>query len=343
MILRGEGLEKRYASGRAGPAVGRRAAEVHAVRGVDLEVREGETLALVGESGSGKSTTGRLLLGLEPPSAGRVLYRGRDLAELDRPERAAFRRRAQIVFQDPFGSLNPRLTVGGMLREALAVHGLARGREAARRVDELLDMVGLDPSAAARYPHEFSGGQRQRIGIARALSVEPELIVCDEPVSALDVSVQAQVLNLLADLQERLRLAYLFIAHDLGVVRHVADRTAVMYLGRVVEEGPTADLFERPLHPYARDLLRSIPRLPGPGSPAAAPPSAPPAAPSSAAPPPRPEENGPTPERSADAPEGGGCPYHPRCAHPARDAACLAGLPDLRRHGDGRKVRCVKA
>jgi len=264
-ILRGEGLEKRYASGRAGPSTGRRGAEVHAVRGVDLEVRESETLALVGESGSGKSTTGRLLLGLEPPSAGRVLWRGRDLATLDRRERAAFRGRAQIVFQDPFGSLNPRMTVGGMLREALAVHGLARGREATRRIEELLEMVGLDASAAARYPHEFSGGQRQRIGIARALSVEPELVVCDEPVSALDVSVQAQVLNLLSDLQERLGLAYLFIAHDLAVVRHVADRTAVMHLGRIVEEGPTAELFAQPREPYTRELLAAVPRLPGPG------------------------------------------------------------------------------
>ena len=264
-ILRGEGLEKRYVAGRAGPSAGRRGKEVHAVRGVDLEVREGETLALVGESGSGKSTTGRLLLGLEPPSAGRVLWRERDIASLDRAERAAFRRRAQIVFQDPFGSLNPRLTVGGMLREALSVHGLARGREATRRIGELLEMVGLDSSASARYPHEFSGGQRQRVGIARALSVEPELVVCDEPVSALDVSVQAQVLNLLADLQGRLGLAYLFIAHDLAVVRHVADRTAVMHLGRIVEEGPTAELFTRPRESYTRELLAAIPRLPGPG------------------------------------------------------------------------------
>jgi ABC-type oligopeptide transport system ATPase subunit len=264
-ILQGEGLEKRYAAGRAGPASGRRGADVLAVRGVDLVVREAETLALVGESGSGKSTTGRLLLGLEPPSAGRVLWRGRDLATLDRTERAAFRGRAQIVFQDPFGSLNPRMTVGGMLREALAVHGLARGREATRRVEELLEMVGLDASAAARYPHEFSGGQRQRVGIARALSVEPELVVCDEPVSALDVSVQAQVLNLLSDLQERLGLAYLFIAHDLAVVRHMADRTAVMHLGRIVEEGPTADLFANPREPYTRELLAAVPRLPGPG------------------------------------------------------------------------------
>lgn len=263
-ILRGEALEKRYASGRAGPAVGRRGAEVHAVRGVDLEIREGETLALVGESGSGKSTTGRLLLGLEPPTAGCVLWRGRDIAELRKSERATFRRRAQIVFQDPFGSLNPRLTVGGMLREALTVHGLARGRDATHRIGELLEMVGLDPDSSARYPHEFSGGQRQRIGIARALSVEPELVVCDEPVSALDVSVQAQVLNLLADLQERLGLAYLFIAHDLAVVRHVADRTAVMHLGQLVEEGPTEQLFARPIHPYTQELLASIPRMPGP-------------------------------------------------------------------------------
>jgi ABC-type oligopeptide transport system ATPase subunit len=261
-ILRAEGLEKRYSTGGSGPAGLRRPVQVEAVRGIDLEIHAGETLALVGESGSGKSTTGRLLLGLESPSAGRVLYRGRDLANFDRATWSMFRRRAQIVFQDPYGSLNPRLTVGGMLREALTFHGLAPDYGTSERVTELLTLVGLDPSAAARYPHEFSGGQRQRIGIARALSVEPELIIADEPVSALDVSVQAQVLNLLGDLQAELGLTYLFIAHDLAVVRHVADRTAVMFEGRIVEEGPTENVFADPQHPYTRELLSSIPRPP---------------------------------------------------------------------------------
>lgn len=261
-LLRAERLEKSYRTGGSGGAGPGRARRVDAVRGVDLEIHSGETLALVGESGSGKSTTGRLLLGLESPTAGRVLYRGRDLAEFGRSDWSWFRREAQIVFQDPYGSLNPRLTVGAMLREAIAFHGLARGSAATERIDSLLALVGLDPSAADRYPHEFSGGQRQRIGIARALSVEPELVVLDEPVSALDVSVRAQVLNLLADLRVELGLTCLLIAHDLAVVRHIADRTAVMLEGRIVEHGPTARVFAEPRHEYTRELLGSMPGPP---------------------------------------------------------------------------------
>ncbi|HEX9107299.1 MAG TPA: ATP-binding cassette domain-containing protein, partial [Longimicrobiales bacterium] len=224
--------------------------QVRAVDGVSFWVRKGETLGLVGESGSGKTTTGRTLLRLTEPSGGSARFGGHNVFELGEEELRALRRRMQIVFQDPFGSLDPRMTVGDTLREVLSVHKLARGRRAATaRVNELLSLVGLAPEHASRYPHEFSGGQRQRIGIARALSVEPEFIVCDEPVSALDVSVQAQVLNLLQELQERLGLAYLFIAHDLSVVEHVSDRIAVMYLGRIVEIGAARQLVDAPRHP----------------------------------------------------------------------------------------------
>ena len=232
---------------------------VRAVDGVDLEVREGETLSLVGESGSGKTTTGRLVLRLMEPSAGEVNYRGVNLNDLTASEMRALRKEMQIIFQDPYSSLNPRMTVDAMLKEALGIHGLARGKAAERRVGELLEMVGLSSFHARRYPHEFSGGQRQRIGIARALAVEPKLIVCDEPVSALDVSVQAQIVNLLKDLQERLNLAYLFIAHDLNVVAHLSDRVAVMYLGRIVELADRDAIYDTPRHPYTRSLLAAVP------------------------------------------------------------------------------------
>ncbi len=240
----------------------RRGAEpLRAVDGVSLEVRAGETLGLVGESGSGKSTLARLLLLLEPPTRGSVRFRGEEVVGRDGSARRRFRREVQIIFQDPFASLNPRLTVGNAIREVLRVHGLARGARAERRVAELLELVGLEPSAARRYPHEFSGGQRQRIGVARALSVEPRIIVADEPVSALDVSVQAQVLNLLLDLQDRLGLAYLFISHDLAVVRQVSDRIAVMRAGRIVEEGLAPEVFARPSEAYTRELLAAVPRI----------------------------------------------------------------------------------
>lgn len=235
--------------------------DVIAVQAVSLRLHAGQTLGLVGESGCGKSTLARLLLRLERPTSGAVLWEGEDVWELPRAQVRELRRAVQIVFQDPYGSLNPRLTVGSALREVLQVHRLALGRAADDRIAELLELVGLDPRDARRYPHEFSGGQRQRIGIARALSVEPAVVVADEPVSALDVSVQAQVLSLLEELQERFHLTYLFISHDLAVVRQVSDRVAVMEHGSIIEEGPVESLFRSPQREYTRRLLEAVPRI----------------------------------------------------------------------------------
>jgi oligopeptide transport system ATP-binding protein len=255
-LLRAERLVKHFPV-RTG-LFGRARGAIQAVDDISFELYAGETLALVGESGCGKSTAGKLLLRLLEPTSGAVLFQGKDILGLEERQMRSLRREMQIIFQDPYGSLNPRMTVGDMLEEPLRLHGLHTGRER-ERTQELLGLVGLAPDHARRYPHEFSGGQRQRIGIARALAVEPRLIVCDEPVSALDVSIQAQVINLLQDLQRQFGLAYVFIAHDLAVVKHIATRVAVMYLGKIVELADKRELFAQPRHPYTRALLSAIP------------------------------------------------------------------------------------
>jgi oligopeptide/dipeptide ABC transporter ATP-binding protein len=297
----------------------RRGPPVRAVDRVSLTVRRGEALGLVGESGSGKTTLGRCALRLVEPTAGTVHFDGVPVLALDRSALRTLRRRMQIVFQDPYGSLNPRMTVGAAVREPLEVHRLAKGTTAIERVARLFDEVGLDPSIADRYPHELSGGQRQRIGIARALSVEPEFLALDEPVSALDVSVQAQVLNLLADLRERRRLTYLFIAHDLAVVRHLADRVAVMYLGRLMEAGSTTALFAKPLHPYTVSLLEAVP-VPDPTAPRR-----------------RVVPVGDPPSVRRPPP---GCVFHPRCPHPSKDSRCSTEVPKFREVAPGQWAAC---
>ena len=256
-LLEVENLVKQFAADRN--LFGRPTAFVKAVDGVSFRVDAGETLALVGESGCGKSTVSRLALRLIEPDAGRIRFEGHDLLALDANELRAFRRQAQIIFQDPYASLNPRMTVGQILSEPLALHNLVPQAGRRARVEEILTLVGLEPRFARRYPHEFSGGQRQRIAIARALAVEPKLIICDEPVSALDVSIRSQILNLLRDLQRRLGLSYIFVSHDLAVVKHIADRVAVMNLGSIVETAETQALFAAPRHPYSRALLSAIP------------------------------------------------------------------------------------
>ena len=292
---------------------------VHAVDGVSLDVRRGETLGIVGESGCGKSTLGRLLVRLQEPTSGTVRFRGDDITKLSRRGLRPFRREMQMIFQDPYASLNPRKRVGQIVADPLQIHRIGTAEETRLRVQELLKVVGLSPDHVNRYPHEFSGGQRQRIGVARALALNPQLIVADEPVSALDVSIQAQVINLLDDLQDDFQLTYVFIAHDLGVVHHVSDRIAVMYLGVVVEIGPSDPLFLQPIHPYTEALLSAIPPIEA--------------------------DSGVARERIVlegevpspiDPPSG--CRFHPRC--PYATEICHSEQPVFTDHGDGRFAAC---
>lgn len=313
-LLQVHDLSKHY-GGRS--LFGRGSLPVRAVDGVDLEVGSGETFGLVGESGCGKSTLGRCIARLEDPTAGRIIFEGADIAALPKAQLRQLRRNVQVVFQDPYASLNPRKTVGSILSEAFRIHGLHPRAQWRARVAELLETVGLQADHADRYPHEFSGGQRQRICIARALSLRPKLIIADEPVSALDVSVQAQVLNLMMSLQRSFGLSYLFISHDLRVVRHITQRLAIMYLGRIVEIGETRKIYQAPLHPYSKSLLSAVPQID------------------------RRRNDGrmilrgelPSPSNPPS-----GCTFHPRC--PRRGPECDTRIPLLREMAPGRHVAC---
>jgi peptide/nickel transport system ATP-binding protein len=305
---------------KSGLILDRHVGDIRAVDDVSLEIKRGETLGLVGESGWGKSTVGRTILRLYKPTSGRIVFDGRDISKLGEGELRPIRRRMQMVFQDPFSSLNPRHSVGRIVGEPLRTHGLATKREAATRVRELLRIVGLPTDAAGRYPHEFSGGQRQRIGLARAIAVNPEFIVADEPVSALDVSIQAQIINLLEELQDEFDLTYLFIAHDLAVVRHISDRIAVMYLGWIVEISSAAELYENPLHPYTISLLSAVP-IPDPVV----------------------ERNRESILLAGDLPSPANppkaCRFHTRCPY-VQPTRCRDEVPPLRTLGSGHDVAC---
>ena len=310
-VLEVKGLAKTYRTGRG---------TVQAFADVDLAIAPGETVALVGESGCGKTSLAKTIYRLQEADAGSIRLKGADITKLSRRALRPHRRHMQMVFQDPFASLNPRLTVGRILEEPLIVHGLGSGAERRSKTVSLAEQVGLRPEALERYPHQFSGGQRQRIGIARALALDPELLICDEPVSALDISVQAQVLNLLSDAQERRGLAMLFISHDLSVVRHIADRVLVMYLGHVVEAGPVAAVLESPAHPYTRALISAVPAE----------------TPDAARARKRIVLSGDLPSPFAPPP---GCRFHTRCAHAAAD--CRVSRPPLRTLPDGgRRIAC---
>jgi len=314
-LVRARGLRKGFEA--RGGWLGSKGPTFYAVDDVDLDIGVSEIVGLVGESGSGKSTLGRILIRLIDPDAGSLHFDGTDLLALKGQQLRRLRREFQIVFQDPYGSLNPRMKIGDAIGEPLTIHRLVSGRQQRQeRVAELLKQVGLDPRMASRYPYEFSGGQRQRVGIARAIACRPKFVVADEPVSALDAPVQAQIVNLLVDLQERLELSYLFIAHDLNLVRRICGRVAVMYFGRVVEEAAAKELYETPRHPYTRALLAATPRVrPGP--------------------PPTPALVGEPPSQTAPPT---GCPFHPRC--PEALAECARETPALLQIGEGHKVAC---
>jgi oligopeptide transport system ATP-binding protein len=321
-ILAVSGLKKHFPVTQ-GTLLSRVIGWVKAVDGVSFEVARGETLGLVGESGCGKTTIGRCILRLETPTAGTIRFEDRALESLAGESLRALRRRVQVIFQDPYSSLNPRMTIGEIVGEAPRVHGVAADRRAAREwVGELLDRVGLPRAFARRYPHELSGGQRQRVGIARALSLNPSFIVCDEAVSALDVSIQAQVINLLESLQERLGLTYLFISHDLSVVRHISNRVAVMYLGKLVEVAPSAELYANPLHPYTRALLSAVP-IPDPELEAGR------------------EQLLLPGEVPSPLDPPAGCVFHPRC--PLATSICREQAPEYREHVPGHWAACHHA